>query len=388
MNNAMNRSQIWSSIFCLAFAGFVFNTTEFAPVGLLTNIAESFSMDVGHTGLLLTVYAWAVSLLSLPLAIATAKIERRKLLIFLFCLFIVSHILAGFAWSFSSLMIARLGIACSHAVFWAITTPLAVRLAPEGKKAKAMGFIVVGVSLATVLGIPIGTIIGQVVGWRMTFLCIAFIAFCVMILLLYFLPSVPSVNVISKSDIPAVLRRPVLMNIFLLTAIIVTGHYTAYTYITPFMQQVGGYSPKFVVILLLMIGFSGIMGSILFAKYHEKSPIGILYFAVFLLMACLFALYFCAANCYATILLCLCWGLAITVIGMVMQSKVIDSAPDATDIATSVYSGIYNIGIGGGAFIGGKVLLLLSINNIGIVGGVFIIIAIAVFFLVSKKYWS
>ena len=185
MNNANKRSRIWSSILCLAFAGFIFNTTEFVPVGLLPNIAESFSMDVAHAGLLLTIYAWAVSLLSLPLTVLTSKMDRRKLLIFLFCLFIGSHILAGFAWSFYSLMVARIGIACAHAVFWAITTPLAVRLAPNGKKAKAMGFIVVGTSMATVLGIPIGTMIGQLVGWRITFLCIGFIAFCVMLSLLY-----------------------------------------------------------------------------------------------------------------------------------------------------------------------------------------------------------
>ncbi|MCX8600485.1 MULTISPECIES: sugar transporter [unclassified Gilliamella] len=387
MNTANKRSRIWSSILCLAFAGFIFNTTEFVPVGLLPNIAESFSMDVAHTGLLLTIYAWAVSLLSLPLTVLTSKMERRKLLIFLFCLFISSHILAGFAWDFYSLMTARIGIACAHAVFWAITTPLAVRLAPNGKRAKAMGFIVVGTSMATVLGIPIGTMIGQLVGWRITFLCIAVLAFCIMVLLLYLLPSVPSMNTISLKDIPKVLKRPVLINIYLLTAIIITGHFTAYTYITPFMLKVGGFSQHMVVILLLAVGFSGMIGSVIFAKYAEKHPTAILVIPMILLMLCLLSLYVCALSFYTAIIQGMVWGLAITIIGMVMQSKVIDVAPDAADIATSVYSGIYNIGIGGGAFVGSQVLVVLSTHYIGFIGAIFVVIALLLFFVLTRKSW-
>lgn len=387
MNNANKRSRIWSSILCLALAAFIFNTTEFVPVGLLPNIAESFSMDVAHAGLLLTIYAWAVSLLSLPLTVLTAKMERRKLLIFLFCLFIGSHILAGFAWSFYSLMVARIGIACAHAVFWAITTPLAVRLAPNGKKAKAMGFIVVGTSMATVLGIPIGTMIGQLVGWRVTFLCIGFIAFCVMASLLYLLPAVPSMNTISLKAIPKVLKRPVLLNIYLLTAIIITGHFTAYTYITPFMLNVGGFSEQIVVSLLLTVGFSGMIGSLIFAKYAEPHPTAILVMPVILLIICLLSLYVCSFSLITAILQGMIWGLAITIIGMVMQSKVIDAAPDAADIATSVYSGIYNIGIGGGAFVGSQVLVYLSTHYIGFVGAIFVIIALILFYFLSKKTW-
>jgi len=387
MNNANKRSRIWSSILCLALAAFIFNTTEFVPVGLLPNIAESFSMDVAHAGLLLTIYAWAVSLLSLPLTVLTAKMERRKLLIFLFCLFIGSHILAGFAWSFYSLMVARIGIACAHAVFWAITTPLAVRLAPNGKKAKAMGFIVVGTSMATVLGIPIGTMIGQLVGWRVTFLCIGVIAFCVMASLICLLPAVPSMNTISLKAIPKVLKRPVLLNIYLLTAIIITGHFTAYTYITPFMLNVGGFSEQIVVSLLLAVGFSGMIGSLIFAKYSELHPTAILVMPVILLIICLLSLYVCSFSLITAIVQGMVWGLAITIIGMVMQSKVIDAAPDAADIATSVYSGIYNIGIGGGAFVGSQVLVYLSTHYIGFVGAIFVIIALILFYFLSRKTW-
>jgi MFS transporter, DHA1 family, L-arabinose/isopropyl-beta-D-thiogalactopyranoside export protein len=388
MNNANKRSRIWSSIFCLAFAAFIFNTTEFVPIGLLSNIAKSFSMDVAQAGLLLTIYAWSVSLLSLPLTVLTSKMERKKLLLFLFMIFIGSHILAGFAWNFYSLVVARIGIACAHAVFWAITTPLAVRLAPNGKKAKAMSLIVIGVSIATILGIPIGTMIGQLVGWRMTFLCIAVIAFCVMLLLIYLLPEEPSLNSVSIKNLPHVLRRPILINIYVLTAIIIMGHFTAYTYIAPFMEEIGKFSQTTITALLFVIGVSGMVGSAIFTKYSEKNPTAILLVPLLLLTACLLLLYSCSFSIYTAIIQCMVWGSSITIIGMVMQSKVIDAAPDATDIATSVYSGIYNIGIGAGAFVGSNVLTILSRADIGFVGAIFTIMALFIFCVYSRKWWN
>lgn len=383
----IHRTRAWPAILCLAFAAFIFNTTEFVPVGLLPNIAASFNMSEAKTGLLITIYAWAVSLLSLPLTILTAKFERKKLLICLFLLFIISHILAGFAWNFISLMVGRIGIACSHAIFWAITTPLAVRLAPNGKKAKAMGFIVAGSSMAIVLGVPIGTLIGQLVGWRITFLCIAAVAFIIMLALVYLLPELPSNNVQSLHSLPALLKRPTLVHIYILTAIIVTGHFTAYTYITPFMHQIGGFDDDFVVLLLLCIGLSGIIGSIIFAAYGDKYPISLFIYTLVLLIVCLVLLYVVALHFASSILLCLVWGIAITVFGMLMQNKLLEVAPDGTDIAMSVYSGIYNIGIGGGALVGSQVLLHLSIGDIGYIGSGFVTVALILFMLFSRHIW-
>lgn len=383
----LHRSRAWSAILCLAFAAFIFNTTEFVPVGLLPNIAESFNMTVAKTGLIITIYAWSVSLLSLPLTVITAKIERKKLLIFLFALFIASHILAGFAWNFVSLMIGRIGIACAHAVFWAITTPLAVRLAPNGKKAQAMGFIVAGSSMATVLGVPIGTIIGQAVGWRITFLCIGAVAFIVMLGLVYLLPKLISNNQQSFHILPSLLKRPALIHVYILTAVVITGHFTAYTYITPFMHQIGGFDETFVVFLLLCIGFCGIIGSVIFAKYSDKYPISIFIYTLVLLALSLLTLRIASLHNYSVTLMCFVWGTAITIFGMLMQSKVIEVAPDGTDIATAIYSGIYNIGIGGGAFVGSQVIITLSIGDIGYVGSIFVIAALLFFITLSRKIW-
>ena len=120
----------YTRVIALAFAAFIFNTTEFIPVALLSDIAADFKMDVTSTGLIITIYAWAVSILSLPLMLLTSKLERKRLLLRLFVLFTLSHVLAAIAWNFTVLVIARLGIAISHAIFWSITSSLVVRLAP------------------------------------------------------------------------------------------------------------------------------------------------------------------------------------------------------------------------------------------------------------------
>lgn len=112
----VRRVKFWR-VLCMAFSAFIFNTTEFLPVALLSDIAESFQMSVSQTGLIITIYAWIVSLLSLPFMLLTAKIERRGLLIKLFILFILSHILSCIAWNFQILVISRIGIAISHSIF-------------------------------------------------------------------------------------------------------------------------------------------------------------------------------------------------------------------------------------------------------------------------------
>lgn len=136
-----SRSTAWMRVVVLAISAFIFNTTEFIPVGLLSDIAQSFGMQTEQVGLIITIYAWIVATMSLVCMLLTSKIERRKLLIGVFILFIASHVLTAVAWNFTILVISRAGVALAHSVFWSITASLAIRVAPAGKKAQALSML-------------------------------------------------------------------------------------------------------------------------------------------------------------------------------------------------------------------------------------------------------
>ncbi|QZX94013.1 sugar transporter [Pantoea alfalfae] len=382
----VSRKTAWLRVVLLAIAAFVFNTTEFVPVGLLSDIAADFSMQTADVGIMLTIYAWVVALLSLPLMLLTRNIERRLLLGVLFLIFIVSHILSTVAWDFRSLMVSRVGIALSHAVFWSITASLAIRVAPAGKKTQALSMLATGTALAMVLGVPIGRVVGQYLGWRTTFGAIGLSALVLMIMLVRILPRLPSEHTGSLSSVPMLFRRPALVSMYLLVTLVVTAHYTAYSYIEPFMQTVAHASGNFTTLLLLLFGSAGIIGSLLFSTLGNKFPSALLIAAIALITLCMGLLIFAAVRPAAISTLCVVWGVAMMMIGLGMQVRVLSLAPDATDVAMSLMSGIYNIGIGAGALLGNQVSLHLGMAEVGNVGGVIGLVALLWCVYIFRRY--
>ncbi|EMO4649749.1 sugar transporter [Enterobacter hormaechei] len=384
--HTVSRRVAWLRVVTLAIAAFIFNTTEFVPVGLLSDIAASFHMETAQVGIMLTIYAWVVALMSLPFMLLTSQMERRKLLIGLFVVFIASHVLSFMAWNFTVLVISRVGIAFAHAVFWSITASLAIRLAPAGKRAQALSLIATGTALAMVLGLPIGRIVGEYFGWRTTFFAIGMGALITLVCLIKLLPKLPSEHSGSLKSLPLLMRRPALMSIYLLTVIVVTAHYTAYSYIEPFVQVVAGFSANFATVLLLILGGAGIIGSILFGKLGNKHASALVSSAIGLLLACLLLLMPAAGSESHLAILSLFWGVAIMIIGLGMQVKVLALAPDATDVAMSLFSGIFNLGIGAGALVGNQISLHVSMSAIGYLGAIPALIALIWSVLIFRKW--
>ncbi len=368
------------AVMVLALSAFVFNTTEFIPIALLTDIGASFGMNASQTGVMMTVYAWVVAVMSLPMMLITAKMERKKLLLSLFLVFVVAHGLSFWANSFGYLLVCRVLIALTHAIFWSITSSLVLRLAPKDKQTYALGLLATGSALSTILGLPLGRLMGQMLGWRTSFGVIGLIGLMIMGCLLVLLPKVPAKNVGSLSSLPKVIKNTPLLTIYAMVVLMVSAHFTVYSYIEPFVLKVSRFGADFATMVLLIFGVAGLAGSWLFGRFYDR--LGDVFVAISfgVLLVGLALLYPLVEYQWLWTGLVFCWGVAMTCLALSLQIRVLKLAHDYTDVAMSLFSGIFNVGIGAGAMIGGLVIASsLGLPMIGYVGAMIVSLAIAVF---------
>ena len=375
----------WLPLIGLTFAVFVFNTSEFMPIGLLTDIATDLNISEARAGLLISVYAWVVAIMSLPLMIMVSKMELKRLLLSIIALFVVSHVASAFAEGYYTLMLSRIGVACSHAIFWSIAPPLAVRTVPDGKRALGLSTIATGSSVAMVVGLPLGRVVGLYVGWRMTFLSIAIISALIFIFIAVVFPKLQSRGKFAFKQLPDLLHNRVLVGVFIMSVLFATAHYTGYSYIEPFLSKVAALSPDVVTLVLIVFGASGMLGSISFSKYYMANRRRFMFVMTLGPALCLLLLQVAATSLLTVVVVCIMWGAMATAFNIAFQDNTIRFAPEnATSIGMSIFSGIFNLGIGSGAYVGGLVVSHLSIDYIGYAGG--IIGLIATLYLVVRYF--
>lgn len=363
----------WLPLLLLTVAGFTFNTSELMPIGLLSDIASDLRVTEARAGLLITVYAWFVAILSLPLTLYFAKADFRKLMLCIVGVFIVSHIGSLLATGYWTLMASRIGVACAHSIFWSIAPTMAVVSAGRISRATALSVMVAGGGIALVAGLPLGRILGLAAGWRITFGALGLLALLVFIGLYITLPAMPhGEDKESRIHIlKTILRCKPLLMVYLITAVMVTGHYTGYSYVEPFMDRVTHMEPEAITMTLCLFGVAGLLGSLMMSRWFTRYPRKIIGLTCLLLpMVLLLMLPASWVSPWALGLLCVFWGMAITVYNIAFQNEVIVFAPEHSAVAMSIYSGIFNLGIGMGAFIGGKVCENMVVDYIGTVGGI------------------
>lgn len=361
----------------ITIAAFIFNTSEFMPIGLLSDIASNFQQTEAETGIMITAYAWVVAVLSLPLMLMVTKMELKKLLIATITLFCIGQIVSGSAVNFIMLLAGRICVACAHSIFWSIAAPIAVQLVSKEHRSMALSMVATGTSVAMIFGLPLGRMIGLYLGWRMTFMMIAGTAFLTMVYLFFVFPCLTNQSTFSIDELPNLLKNPVLISIYVLTALTATAYYTGYSYIEPFLSQVAHISDHWITMILTIFGVSGLLGSFLFSTFYDHYRFRFIRFSFTALAIALLLLQTAAVNFYTMIALCILWGIASMSFNITLQSEVMQCVPiRANAVAMSMYSGIFNLGIGSGTWFGGYVTTHYTIGDIGYAGGGIAVIAV------------
>ena len=372
----MNKKQ-WLPLIGMTIAAFIFNTSEFMPIGLLTDIAQTFHITQTTAGTMITIYSWAVMLLSLPLMILASKYSYKKILLTTLFLFALGQGISAIAFSFPLLIIGRLVVACAHAIFWSIASVVAVRLVHEDKREFAMSMIVTGTSVAMIVGLPLGRMIGLLIGWRITFLMVGIISVLLLIFQTIYLPKLQTTQAFTLNELPDLLKNKQLITIYGISLLFASAYYTAYSYIEPFLAQVAKLSNNSITLVLSLFGVAGIGGSYLFSKFYNLNRKRFILISLFYLTIVLFVLKPSTASIVTLLLICVVWGMSSTAFNVACQSETILVTNEQTSsIAMSIFSGIFNLGIGLGSFIGGQTINILNIQSIGYIASIIGILSV------------
>ncbi|MEE3477857.1 MAG: MFS transporter [Methanomethylophilus sp.] len=366
----------WLPLIGLTVSVFIFNMSEFMPVGLLTSIADDFGTSESQTGLIISFYAWTVAICSLPLMLLLRKVDYRPMLLMAVLTFTVFQFLSGISTSYWMLMASRIGVALAHSVFWSIAAPLAVSVVEFRYHRFALSVMAVGTSVAMILGLPLGRVIGLAMGWRMSFFAIAAVSVLTLILLTAVFPQVRNPGTFTVKRMPDIYRNRVLVGVYVMIVVFVTGHFTCYSYIEPFLLDAAGLSDGSVTVALTVFGLAGIVGSMIFTKMYDRTRFRIV--PAVLLFSGLSMMMFGLAlgNFVLLMALCALWGMCYTLFCVISQNETLRAAPvDAAPVAMSLQSGIFNAGIASGSIVGGIVIDLRSVNDIGFVASVFALAA-------------
>lgn len=354
----------------LTLSAFLLNTSEFVPIGLLTDIAGAFSLSESGAGAMISIYAWAVALLSLPLMLAASRVPPRALIVSVLAVFCGGQVASALAPTFELLVASRLIVAAAHAVFWSVASSFAVRVAAPERSALAMSMIVTGTSVAMIFGLPLGRALGLALGWRMTFVCVGAAAAAALAGLIAFFPRLEAGKPFTLDRLPELARNRALMGLYLATILFATGYYTGYSYIEPFLQQVATMPDALITAALTVFGVAGLVGSGLFARFFDAHRRPFLTATMLGMAVALLLLLPLAGVPAGPFAVCVIWGVSATAYNVAAQAEVIRTTSQAaTPVAMSVFSGLFNVGIGTGSIVGGLVCDAADPAGVGLVGG-------------------
>lgn len=362
----VRQSGVWLPVLALGIAAFAMVTTEFAPIGLLSQIASNLGQPKAVIGLTVTLYGWGAAFSGLFAPRLARRVDLKILLTALLVITVGSNLVMMITSTASSLFAARAVGAVTNGVFWALVATTATRIAPPHRIGLATSIVFGGISLASTLGIPSVNFIGQIVSWRTAFALLGLVCLLVAGLMGLFLPKMQGLPSLSLPLHRMIRRRVDLWPIYALTAFTSAAHFDGYTFIEPLILKFSNVGPGLVSILLLGFGAAGLVGNIISGWLSDrfvKPLVGAALFAMFLALAAL-SQFGKHVGVGPVLLALIVWGGSIAVLFAVLQAWILRAAKSDIMAAAGLHTAVLNVGIGTGAFIGAWCLQSYGLSGV------------------------
>ncbi|MBF2373329.1 MFS transporter [Listeria seeligeri] len=377
------------TLLALAISAFGIGSTEFISVGLLPLISSNMDVSISTAGLTVSIYALGVMVGAPVLTTMTAKMNRKNLLMLVMVVFIIGNLISAFAASFAILLAGRVIAAFAHGVFMSIASVIAADVVQPSKRASAIAVMFTGLTVATVTGVPLGTFIGQLFGWRMSFIFIVAIGVIALIANYFLVPkNLSSAKSISLKSIGQVLLNKKIGIVLLMTAFGYGGTFVVYTYLSPMFIKMG-YTANMIVVLLIVYGIMVAIGNTIGGHFANEKPAKALFVMFILQAATLLLLQFTSSNPILGLIVVMLMGFFAFMSVSGLQLYVVELAerylPETVSMASALNISAFNVGIAMGAFIGGLVTEYIGLSYTPIVGFLMVLIAIILSYYMKKE---
>ncbi|MGG8031513.1 MFS transporter [Klebsiella aerogenes] len=370
----------WLAVVALGVSAFSIVTSELAPVGMLSALANDLHQSQAGAGLAVTAYGWVAALAALLAGAIPARISRKALLIVLMLILAFSCLAATQSHTMQTFMTARMTGALAHGAFWALIGTVAVQLVPVDKLGLATSVIFAGVSAASVLGVPLSSFIADMVGWRQAFSAISLLSLAAAVALLWTLPTLAAPQPLRLKVYVGIVKNPLLLSLFGATACIISAHFAAFTYLEPLLTQTRGIPTSAISALLLMSGLSGLLGNLIAGKLIDRHIRVLIMTSLLLSAGALGMLSIRGGSAlpvwFVAVLLGV-WGAGMAIVFVGLQTWLLRSAGEATQPASAIYVAIFNAAIGTGALVGGLVSAKLGLSSLPLLAAVAMICGMA-----------
>ncbi|MFC6170152.1 MFS transporter [Loigolactobacillus jiayinensis] len=379
----MSQKQIaptWT-LLALAISAFAIGSTEFISVGLMPLLVKSFGITLSQAGWTVSIYALGITVGAPLLTLLTGRFDRKILMLGIMLLFVASNLLAAAAPTFAILLIARVFAAFAHGLFMSVASVIAADVVAPAKRASAIAVMFTGLTVATVTGVPLGTFIGQIASWHMSFLFISAIGVLGLIANSLLIPrNLPRPGKTDPRGLLRILRNPQLLVALLITALGYGGTFTVYTFLSPLLEEKMDWSAAAVVVILVIYGLMVAIGNTLGGRWANLQPLRALRKMFIGLALTLVALMATSSLHYLGLLNVLIMGFFAFMNVPGLQLYIVNLAeaytPNDVTLASSLNISAFNIGIALGSLIGGQVTANLDLSVTPLFGAVMVLLSV------------